>query len=436
VEQTSEGNGTRGAILALAVCLFFLLCYQAGKLWLADHDTRANSLPKLERASALEPGNADAWDALGRYRQLDFANPDPPGALADYERAVRANPLSAHHWMNLAEAYEANGDVPRARDAFQHARSVYPLSAEVSWNYGNFLLRQDQDAEGYAEIQHAVRSDPRLLALAISRTWRSSRDVNVLLDQVLPADADAYLLALNYFASTKQMDPALVVWQRLVALGKPIVLAKSFPFLDELIAEDRSVDARKVWADALTISGLNHDEPLRHSLIWNGDFAQEFIGGGLGWRWHTPIGADFAFDTVPQTYGVRSAQIFFGGGSNPEIQEPKQYVAVEPNRSYRFHAYMKTESITTEMGMRFSITDPNHYNAVRVRTENLTGSHPWTATDVDVATGPQTHFLLVQLLRESSRMFDNKLSGTLWIADVSLIPAESSAGSKEESRTR
>jgi hypothetical protein len=191
-----------------------------------------------------------------------------------------------------------------------------------------------------------------------------------------------------------------------------------------------------VWADALTISGLNHDEPLRHSLIWNGDFAQEFIGGGLGWRWHTPIGADFAFDTVPQTYGVRSAQIFFGGGSNPEIQEPKQYVAVEPNRSYRFHAYMKTESITTEMGMRFSITDPNHYNAVRVRTENLTGSHPWTATDVDVATGPQTHFLLVQLLRESSRMFDNKLSGTLWIADVSLIPAESSAGSKEESRTR
>ena len=338
--------------------------------------------------------------------------------------------------MNLAEAYEANGDVTRARGAFQQARSVYPLSAEVSWNYGNFLLRQDQDAEGYAEIQHAVRSDPRLLALAISRAWRSSRDVSVLLDQVLPADADAYLLALNYFASTKQMDPALVVWQRLVALGKPIVLAKSFPFLDELIAEDRSVDARKVWADALTISGLNHDEPLRHSLIWNGDFAQEFIGGGLGWRWHTPIGADFAFDTVPQTYGVRSAQIFFGGGSNPEIQEPKQYVAVEPNRSYRFHAYMKTESITTEMGMRFSITDPNHYNAVRVRTENLTGSHPWTATDVDVATGPQTHFLLVQLLRESSRMFDNKLSGTLWIADVSLIPAESSAGSKEESRTR
>jgi tetratricopeptide (TPR) repeat protein len=436
VERTFEGTGTRSAILAFAVCLAVLICYQAGKLWLADRDIRSNSLQQLERGAALEPGNADAWDALGRFRQLDFSNPDPSGALADYQRAVRANPLSAHHWMNLAEAYEADGEVAQARDAFQHARSVYPLSAEVSWNYGNFLLRQDQSAEGYAEIQHAVRSDPRLLTLAISRTWRASRDVNILLDQVLPPDADAYLLALDYFASIKQMDPALVVWQRLVGLGKPIVLAKSFPFIDELIAEDRSADARKVWTEALAISGLNHDEPLKHSLIWNGDFAQDFIGGGLGWRWQTPIGADFNFDTVPEAYGVRSAQVYFGGGSNPELSEPKQYVAVEPNRLYRFHAYMRTESITTEMGMRFSITDPNHLNAVQVMTENLTGSHPWTATDLDVVTGPETHFLLVQLQRYPSRMFDNKLSGTLWIADVSLIAAEPPAAREAGLPTR
>jgi tetratricopeptide (TPR) repeat protein len=436
VEQTFEEARTRGAILALAVCLFVLLCYQAGVLWLADRDTRSNTLQQLERGAALEPGNADAWDALGRFRQLDFNNPDLAGALADYQRAVRVNPLSAHHWMNLAGAYEASGDIEQARTAFQAARSVYPLSAEVAWNYGNFLLRQGESEQGYEEVQHAVRSDPKLLTLAISRTWRSSRDVNVLLDQVLPADADAYLLALDYFASTKQIGPALVVWQRLVAQGKPIALSKSFPFFDELIAEDRSSDAAKAWIGALTMAGLNRDEPLGHSLIWNGDFAQDFIGGGLGWRWHTPIGAEFAFDTAPQTYGVRSAQIFFGGGSNLELNEPQQYVAVEPNRSYRFHAYMRTESITTEMGMRFSITDPNHLAAVNVRTENLTGSHPWTAIDADVVTGPETHFLLVRLQREASRLFDNKLSGAVWVADVSLVPSEPPAPSKTEPPTR
>ena len=434
MEQTQEGTSTRGTILGLAVCLFVLLFYQAGKLWLADHYVRSNTLTKLERGAALEPGNADVWDALGRSRQLDFSNPDPAGALADYQRAVRVNPLSAHHLMNLAGAYEANGEVEEARNAFRAARSVYPLSAEVAWSYGNFLLRQNEREEGYSEIKRAVRSDPKLLTLAISRTWRSSRDVNVLLDQVLPADPDGYLPALDYFALIKQMNPALVVWQRLVETGKPILLAKSFPFLDELIAEDRSSDARKVWTEALAMAGLNYDAPLRHSLIWNGDFAHDFAGGGLGWRWHAPIGVEFAFDTAPQTYGVRSAQVFFSGGSNPEMREPAQFVPVEPNHVYRFHAYLKTESITTEMGMRFSITDPNHPGAVSVETENLTGSNPWTAVDADLTTSPLTHFLLVGLLRPPSRMFDNKLSGTAWIADVSLVPYESLAGGKAESR--
>jgi len=436
VEQTHESTSVRGVILALAVCLFVLLLYQAGKLWLADHYVRSNTLTKLERGAALEPGNADAWDALGRFRQLDFDDPDPAGALADYQRAVRVNPLSAHHLMNLAGAYEAMGDVTQARNAFQAARNVYPLSAEVAWNYGNFLLRQDQSAEGYAEIQRSVNSDPKLLTLAISRTWRASHDVNVLLDQVLPADPDAYLLALDYFASTKQMDPALVIWQRLVQAKKPIPLARSFPFLDELILEDRSIDAQKVWAGALAMAGLNSDPPLRHSLIWNGDFAEDFAGGGLGWRWHTPIGVEFAFDTVPQTYGVRSAQFLFGGGSNVEISEPSQVVPVEPNQTYRFHAYMRTDSITTEMGMRFWIMDPNHPNAVNVLTENLTGSHPWTAIDADVTTGPKTHFLVVRLRRDASRLFDNKLSGVAWIADVLLVPAQPPATNESGSGTQ
>ena len=260
--------------------------------------------------------------------------------------------------------------------------------------------------------------------MPVPRTWRSSQDVSVLLEQVLPVDPDAYLLAVDYFASTKEIDPALAVWQRLVETKKPIVLAKSFPFLDELIAEDRSGDARKVWIDALALAGLNHDLPLMHSLIWNGDFAQDFSQGGLGWRWQPPSGVELAFNTVSESLGVRSVEIFFGGGTNLELNEPRQYVAAEPNRTYRFHAYIKTESITTEMGVRFSVVDPNRDGVLDISSENLTGSHPWTAVDLDVHTGPETHFLLVRLHRDTSRMFDNKLSGTVWIARVSLVPLE------------
>ena len=117
------------------------------------------------------------------------------------------------------------------KHAFEQARAVYPLSAEVAWNYGNFLLRQDQDAAAYAEIRHAVQSDPRLLRLAVSRVWRARHDVNVLLDQALPADVNAYIQALNFFASIRQTEAALSVWRGLISLGKPVPSAKNVSFL-------------------------------------------------------------------------------------------------------------------------------------------------------------------------------------------------------------
>jgi tetratricopeptide (TPR) repeat protein len=412
------------AIVVFALAAGALLSYQAIRLWLAYHRIHSTRLEIIEQGAALEPGNADAWDLLGRYRQLDFANADPQQELADYQHAVQDDPLSATFWMNLAGAYEANGDLSSAQNAFERARSVYPLSAEVAWNYGNFLLRQEKEAEGYAELRHAVQSDPRLLTLAVSRVWRSSHDVNILLDQVLPVDQDAYVQALDFFASIRQADAALSVWRRILALGKILALSRTFPFLDELIQDDRSTDAKQVWIEALTAAGLPHDEPLNHSLVWNGGFSSDFSNGGLGWRWNSPIGVAVDFDIAPPASGVRSVRLDFGGGTNLELSQPMQYVPVEPRRTYHFHAYMRTSEITTESGMRFSLVDPNHDDAVNMLTDDFVGSHTWTALDLDLTTSAQTHFLLLRLLRVGSRLFENKLSGTVWIADVSLIPEE------------
>ena len=77
-----------------------------------------------------------------------------------------------------------------------------------------------------------------------------------------------------------------------------------------------------------------------------------------------------------------------------------------------------------ESGLRFQITDPNHDNATNILTENLTGSNPWKQISADFTTSPDTHFLAIRLRRTGSRLFENRLSGTVWVADVYLIPAE------------
>jgi len=428
VQISVENASQRRALLVVSVAAAALISFQAVRIWLADHRLHSERLDVMERGAALEPGNAAAWDRVGHRRQWDLANPDAQGALADYQRAVERNPLSAHYWLDLASAYEDTGNLPLARDAFEHARKVYPASAEVAWNYGNFLLRQEQYSEGFAQIQRAVSADHTLLPLAISRTWRSNHDVNLLLDKVLPANVEAYFQALDFFAANRQASAGLAVWQRLLALGKSFTLQRSFPFLDDLILEDRAEDVRRVWLEALAAAGLPHVEPPGKSLVWNGNFAEDFANGGLDWRWVTPPGVAIDFDAAPPAHGPRSLRLEFGGGSNLALNEPSQFVPVEPGRTYHFHATMRTEGITTESGLRFVLTDANHGAGASLVTEGLTGSHSWTNVEGDVTTGAETHFLLLRLHRDPSRLFDNKLSGTLWVADVSLVLASAEAG--------
>lgn len=201
------------------------------------------------------PGDGAAWDRLGRARQWDFLNSDLPGAITDYKKAVEQDPGSAYYWMDLAGAYEAAGNNARAEDSYAQAKAVYPASAEVAFHYGNFLLRVGKYPEGYKEPQRAVRADPKLLPLAISRTWRSSGDVDQLLDQMLPADTEAYLKAVDFFASIRQADPALAVWHRLVSLRQPFPRQRAFPILDELIHEDRA-DARRMALGIVALVAL------------------------------------------------------------------------------------------------------------------------------------------------------------------------------------
>jgi tetratricopeptide (TPR) repeat protein len=419
--------GRRWFVVAVSFAIAALVIFQASELWLASHRLDSKQIGQVERGVALVPGDGEAWDQLGRMRQWDFMNSDLPGAIEDFWKAVHYDPRSAHFWMDLAAAYEESGDDARAREAYLRAKAVYPASAEVGFYYGNFLLREQAYPDAYAELRRAVATDPTLLPLAISRTWRSSEDVDELLNNVLPVNQQAYLEALDFFASIHEVEPGLAVWQRLVALGKGLPILRINSFFDELIREDRGDDARRVWHEALVVAGLPVDEPANGNRVFNGSFKRDFLDEGLDWRWIELPDAEFEFDAEPGPNGSRAVRVDFNGGTNLALDEPKQYVPVEPGRSYHFHAYMRTGGITTESGVRFSLTDPNHAGGVNLQTVDFTGSRAWTAVESDLTTGPDTHFLLVQLFRSPSRLFENKLEGTVWIADVSVLPLDSPA---------
>ena len=74
--------------------------------------------------------------------------------------------------------------------------------------------------------------------------------------------------------------------------------------------------------------------------------------------------------------------------------------------------------------MRFEIVDPKDPQHLDLLTPNETGTLPWTLEQIDFTTGAQTHLILVRLARKSSERLDNKLRGTAWIDDVTIVPSD------------
>ena len=415
------------AIVAIAAAAWF--CYAGGRHALASHYAGSSEPENWLRAAKIEPENAELWYRLGRYRQLDFDNPDLPLSVSYYQHAVQLNPRSPYYKLDLAGALEMVGNNEEADRDFVAAQAAYPLSAEVSWKYGNFLLRQNRLPEAYAQIHRAVIVDPSLMPLAISRVWHSEPDVHRLLDGVLPDTAQAYQQALTYLSDEQEATAALEAWRRLVAKDPHTEMKWSFKLVDTLVAQEKFDDAAAVWHQAVNCDPAAAGGYEGDSLIYNGGFEKDIAGGGFSWRQTDIEGAQFDYDSDEKHSGGRSARLIFDGSKNLQFENLFQDVPVAPDTRYRFQGFLRLDGISTNSGMRFEILDPKDARRLDQLTPNETGTLPWTLEQADFTTGPQTRVILVRIVRNPSERLDNKLRGTVWIDDISLAPL---AGGKEQ----
>jgi hypothetical protein len=405
-------------VLLIAGSLAFL----AGKVWLAARLDAAWDRDRLLRAASLEPTNADYWDRLGLYEKWNFERRDPRRAVVYFERATEVNPRSDTYWMDLADAYEAVGQRGRAQESFDRAQSVHPISSDVAWRYGNFLLRRRDYPKAFAEIRRALVTDPDLTAQAVSECSKVSNDLPGVLAQILPNQNRYYQMALDYFLAQDQTDAALTVWDRQLALKQAADMTPAVPLVNGLIRKERVEDALRVWRQALGATSWPRDENSNSSLVFNGGFEHDLLNGAFDWREDPVSGAAFSSDSSVVHAGRRAIRVTFDGSANVDFKNLWQFSPVEPSHRYHFAAYLRSEGISTDNGIRFVIYDAFHPAALQVLSPNLVGTHPWSLVEADLVTGPETHLLTIALRRIPSWKFDNKLRGTVWVDDVSLVP--------------
>jgi tetratricopeptide (TPR) repeat protein len=424
--STNPARRQTAAVIAILAAVWFF--YAGCKHELASHYALSSNPENWERAARIEPDSPEIWYRLGRFRQLDFDNADIPLAISYYRRAIQLNPRSPYYKLDLASALEMAGNIGDADTNFRAAQEAYPISAEVSWKYGNFLLRQNRLPEAYAEIHRAVIVDPKLIPLAVSRVWHSDPDVHRMLDQVLPGTSEAYSQALAFLTDAQNSTAALEVWNLLIAKDPHVDWKLVFSLTDLLVSQEKFEDAGTVWHQAVGMEDGPATAYAGNSLVYDGGFEKEILGGGFGWRQSDGMGADFDFDTDIKHSGSRSARLIFDGTENLSYEGLFQYVLVSPGAHYRFQGFLRTDQISTESGMRFEIVDLRDQQHLDILTPNETGTLPWTLEQIDFTTGPNTHLIVIRLVRRPSERLDNKLRGTVWIDDVTIVPHGASNG--------
>lgn len=107
------------------------------------HASHARGLGGMARvkilgwAKTISPDSADRWNDLG-LALMDAG--DPSGAASAYRRAVVLAPAHPHGWNNLAILQKRRDQIWSAIQAFERARVVVPINAEILLNLGRNLL--------------------------------------------------------------------------------------------------------------------------------------------------------------------------------------------------------------------------------------------------------------------------------------------------------
>lgn len=107
----------------------------------------------LERALAIDPGNAPGWCLLGyAYEALD----DRPMAVRCFSRATQLDPRNADAHAHLAALRAQDGQTARAVESYRAALDADPARPAV-WSNLGVLLRGE---EALACFDEALRLDP------------------------------------------------------------------------------------------------------------------------------------------------------------------------------------------------------------------------------------------------------------------------------------
>jgi hypothetical protein len=357
---------------------------------------------------SLAVGGFAAWLLISQAPETDQApNAAQPGDIQSLRKALLENAVSPYRWLELAEGYEQAGDLPHARTCFRHAQDLAPNLPPVWIRAAAFHFRVDEKEQGLLAGAHAQSISDTSDAFLFQYYDRLVRNPPLVI-RTLAADRRALNAWFRYSMAKGRPDDAALVWRELDRQHFTDRVLE-IDYVGFLLDQHQYETARAVWAG---------DQAANR--IYNGGFERDPSGCRLDWKFTPLEAAEVARDESVAKEGKSSLRVRFRGTENTSFQNVVQAVVVTPG-TYRFSAWLKTDGVTTDEGVRLSIVDAEQSQRLSLETEMVRGTNDWMEMRSDVVVSAHTNLVNVSVCRRPSGKFENKISGTVWIDAVSLI---------------
>lgn len=336
-------------------------------------------------------------------------------AVEMFRWALGRDPASPYRWCDLGEALLETGREEEARQCLARAVELGGHSPAVLMRAANFHFRAGEGSKALPYTARVLALLADYDGVVFGSYRRMGISVEEVLKQGLPQEKRAAQSYFREVLGSGSVEEAGRVWGWMGerSLGD-VRLADEYAGF--LVGAHQYEKAAREWAAQGGACGEGY---LKSTYVFNGSFECEPAGRTFDWRMGQLEGAAADRDESVAGAGRWSLRIRFEGRENLAYRHVSQRAFVRPG-SYRFEARVRTEGITTDQGIGFRILDPEDPRRLDVTTERVTGTTEWRRLEKRLVAGNATGLVEIQVIREPSLKFDNKIRGTMWIDEVKL----------------
>lgn len=323
-------------------------------------------------------------------------------------QALKNNSLYVPAWLTLASVANDKGEKSRANAILDYTDK---LTAELlKWRWEKVLVayelgRSELLPDELRFIIQRVSGKTRTSALELAyRIFPEPQELKTRL-------GDENLLHLFHHALRKKnVSFALDFLNAMEEKQQELTEKDKLRFINFLISNKEFLPAALYWRKWF-------DD---RNIVYNGNFAQPFLRTAFGWR--ISKDKDFVQQFIPeesQDGEAREVQFRFKGWKNLNFTHFYQIIPVQRGATYQFSASMKSQKLTTDQRPFFQIS--GYGCAMKpVDFQMAEPSQEWTRDIENFEVPCGCSAVVLCLRREASRQIDNKMSGKLWVKDVSI----------------